>query len=274
MEDYSKYPYQRLLEYIDKKVQQRGADTDLVEYLLTMEHADSIEELVEIYNNTFKNLAILFFDSESLPYNWYDVRTWGYQKEFILTELNYCFNENLFKWFKKQIEPSKELVKKCIFNLRDNENRIEIDEELIKAIPDNDDNIEFYSIRNEYLNLLHNNIKNHDYKHCIKIMAGCGRIFDAYEVSYGESTGIVFDKLAEEYNHYLELKKKKEFERQRKAKEEKRKKIIAYIVSFVFLVIFFVLLDFILKKIGGIIGVIIIIGFLGAIPKLFLTGKF
>ena len=42
MAEYSKYPYQRLLEYIDKKVQQRGADTDLVEYLLTMEHADTI----------------------------------------------------------------------------------------------------------------------------------------------------------------------------------------------------------------------------------------
>lgn len=270
--DYSKYSYQRLLEYIDKKVQQREVDFDLVQYLLTMEHAKSIEELVEIYNNTFKKLAILFFDSEDLPYNWYDVRTWGYQKEFILTELNCCFNENLLKWFRKQDNPTKELINKCLVNLRDNINSIEIDKELIMAISKDENYSELASIRKTYFNCLHNYIKDRHYPHCLMLMAGNGRILDAYEMAFGESVGVEFDKLKEQYDKYLEQEQKKRIEEEIKAKEEKKKRMITLFIKLLIVIVASVIFYAILDLIGGLLGLIIIIGLLGNLPKI-LTGK-
>lgn len=237
--DYSKYSYQRLLEYIDKKVQQREVDFDLVQYLLTMEHAKSIEELVEIYNKTFRNLAILFYDSEDLPYNWYDVRTWGYQKEFILTELNCCFNENLLKWFRKQDNPTKELINKCLVNLRDNINLIEIGGEIIKSISDTDFQNSIAPIRNRFFSQLNGRIKKEDFLYCIKCLVGNGRIFDIYEIEKSEAVGVVFDGLAEQYKAEMEQEKKKEVIRLQQEKEmekirlqqEKRDKITNLIIA-------------------------------------------
>lgn len=256
--DYSKYSYQRLLEYIDKKVQQRGADIDLVQYLLTMEHAKSIEELVEIYNKTFRNLAILFYDSEDLPYNWYDVRTWGYQKDFILVELNCCFNENLLNWFKKQNGSTRELVNKCLVNLRNNNNLIEVEGEIIKSISDTDFQNGIAPIRNRFFSQLNDCISFEDYLCCVKYLVGNGRIFDIYEIEKSKAVGVVFDGLAEQYNAEMEQEKIKEENRlqQEKAKlrlqqekeeikrhQEKREKIINLIIAICFvLVLVFILI--------------------------------
>ena len=256
MAEYSKYPYQRLLEYIDKKVQQRGADTDLVEYLLTMEHADTIEELVEIYNNTFKNLAILFFDSESLPYNWYDVRTWGYQKEFILTELNCCFNENLLKWFKKQNNPTKELVNKCLVNLRYNDNLIEIGAEIIKSSSDTENQYNIMPIRNRFFSQLYGRIRLEDYLYCIKYLAGNGRIFDIYEIEKSKAVGVVFDGLAEQYKAEIEQEKKMEEIRLYQEKKSKKKKLIIAICFGLVLCFILILSPIAFLIIAGVIGVI------------------
>ena len=83
MTDYSKYPYSRMLQYIEKEVL-NWERKNHIDYILSMENAETMEKLIDIYNHVFQYLAILFFGTKKVPRDWYIVETWGYKNEYLL----------------------------------------------------------------------------------------------------------------------------------------------------------------------------------------------
>ena len=278
MSNYSMYPYGRLLTYIDNGCQRIGEERDFVQYLLTMDEVDSIEALVKRYDNIFKLLAVIFFGTNKLPYRWYVPETWGYNNEYLVDELNLCFNEKIWRWFNKQDSPTSELCKKCIANLRDGENYISMKNLFLKSYADNDaDIIQLIATQHRHYKLikkleLDSKLPKGQYIQSCKVLAWHGRVFDIVEKSLGKTIDVTYDDMAELYQKELELeaKRKKEIERNAKKEEEKRLKrsIIIGVLTIPIGLLFMIIIDEI-----GIFGIIIIIGFIGAIPKLFLTGK-
>ena len=61
MADYNNYMYKRMLSYIERRSKELNDDRDYIGYILSMEHAESIEKLIKMYNSCFKVLAYLFF---------------------------------------------------------------------------------------------------------------------------------------------------------------------------------------------------------------------
>lgn len=289
MQDYSKYPYKRLLEYIDTMCQKRGEERDFVNYLLAMNHAESIEKLMEMYDNLYKLLAVLFFGTNKLPRHWYHPETWGYDNTYLIEELNYCLNESVLKWHKRQEKPTNEQCLYCLVNLRESDNVIEVGEELYKSLsPEKhkEDKDILIIVRRHYLvrkeleiesRYGRKELKRNNYISFSQYLAAHGRIFDVAERSFAKKNGISYEGLAEQY--WKELESKNEFERILKEQEIKVKKLqekrrfYEMLKLLVILLPIMVVFFFVMVKMG-IFGTIIIIGIIGAIPKLLLTGKF
>ena len=278
MVDYSKFPYSGLLKYIDEGCKRIGEKRDFVQYAISMDEVESIEEMINRYNNLYKLLAVIFFGTNRLPNRWYVPETWGYNNEYLVDELNLCFNEKIWRWFNKQDSPTSELCKKCIANLRDGENYISMKNLFLKSYADNDaDIIQLIATQHRHYKLikkleLDSKLPKGQYIQSCKVLAWHGRVFDIVEKSLGKTIDVTYDDMAELYQKELELeaKRKKEIERNAKKEEEKRLKqsIIIGVLTIPIGLLFMIIIDEI-----GIFGIIIIIGFIGAIPKLFLTGK-
>ena len=278
MVDYSKFPYSGLLKYIDEGCKRIGEKRDFVQYAISMDEVESIEEMINRYNNLYKLLAVIFFGTNRLPNRWYVPETWGYNNEYLVDELNLCFNEKIWRWFNKQDSPTSELCKKCIANLRDGENYISMKNLFLKSYADNDaDIIQLIATQHRHYKLikkleLDSKLPKGQYIQSCKVLAWHGRVFDIVEKSLGKTIDVTYDDMAELYQKDLELdaKRKKEIERNAKKEEEKRLKqsIIIGVLTIPIGLLFMIIIDEI-----GIFGIIIIIGFIGAIPKLFLTGK-
>ena len=278
MVDYSKFPDSGLLKYIDEGCKRIGEKRDFVQYAISMDEVESIEEMINRYNNLYKLLAVIFFGTNRLPNRWYVPETWGYNNEYLVDELNLCFNEKIWRWFNKQDSPTSELCKKCIANLRDGENYISMKNLFLKSYADNDaDIIQLIATQHRHYKLikkleLDSKLPKGQYIQSCKVLAWHGRVFDIVEKSLGKTIDVTYDDMAELYQKELELeaKRKKEIERNAKKEEEKRLKqsIIIGVLTIPIGLLFMIIIDEI-----GIFGIIIIIGFIGAIPKLFLTGK-
>ncbi len=267
--DCSHNPYKHLFEYIENGCQKVDEKRDFVKYLHSMEQADSMEQLISIYNNIFKLLAVIFFGTNKMPRSWYQPKTWGHNKGDLVEELNCFLNENILKWFQRQDNATLELCNLCLSNLRDCENTVTIKDQLlqysgyvsslsriVKRHFSIRQKIELsYPYENEYKNLYITISKN---------LAGHGRIFDVAEVAFGEEYGISYDGLAEEYKKEVEEEKKRE-ERLRiiKVRENRGKKIENIVILLICISLFFALAYFLLKY--GIIGLIILIGLPGAL---------
>lgn len=274
MIDYNKYPYGRLLMYIDEGCKRIGEKRDFVQYAISMDEVESIEEMINRYNNLYKLLAVIFFGTNKLPASWYNPRTWGYNHEYLVDELNLCLNKSILNWLKRQKDPTTEMCRICVANLRNNEKYISIGNDFLKELFDKDESLNYLLInQNNHYNLLksiqkvglyNRNLKETFFQYA-KLLAGNGRIFDILEISICEENGIAYDKLAEQYKKEAELKKKKE--------EEERKERIWNIVIFGLMMIPLAIIFIIIVGEINVLAIIIIIGLIGAIPKLFLTGK-
>lgn len=275
MSDFSQYPYQRLLTYIENECQQQGEERDFINYLLSMEHAESIEHLIKIYDNIYKLLAVLFFRTKKLPNEWYKPETWGYSNEYLIEELNYCLNDNILKWFNSQNSKTKELCFKCISNLRESKNTSAIEGILYKELTHYIDDVNkeilyfrsrHYTLRKELERYCPNKtVRMNDYIYCSSYLAGHGRIFDIAEIKFAKERNITYEGLAEQYWKKVDL----ENTRKKAELNEKRMKMALIVI---FIVPLLILLIYVLNEIGF-LGIIIIIGFIGLLPKILLTGK-
>lgn len=66
MTDYRKYSCNRMLQYIEK----RSAELEVnnhIDYILSMENENSIEDIIKIYNHAYQFLAILFLELKKYP---------------------------------------------------------------------------------------------------------------------------------------------------------------------------------------------------------------
>ena len=274
MIDFNNYPCGGLLKYIDEGCKRIGEERDFVQYAISMDEVESIEEMVKHYNNIYKLLAVIFFGTNKLPTNWYNPKTWGYNHEYLVDELNLCLNKSILSWLKRQENPTTEICRMCIANLRNNEKYISVENDFLKEYFDKDNsmstllnaqNYHYYLIRIiQKEGWRYKNLKE-GFVQYAKFLAGNGRFFDIVEISICEDNDIAYDKLAEQYKKEVELEKKK-------AKEE-RKERIWNITIYGLMLIPLAIIFMVLASEINVFAIIIIIGLIGAIPKLFLTGK-
>ena len=235
MKDYCNHPYRKLLSYIEEGCQRLKEERDFVGYLLSMERAKSIEELIKRYNAIYKLLAALILQSYNLPENWYNTKSLGIGNAYLFDDLNRFFNDHLLRLFKMIAQPTNEERLSFIVNLRDCDNT---QDTLIQMLEDS--NTDF---RGEYgfviakipvCSQLRKKIEQNyhlygegstmtEYRDCYKVLAAHHRIFDIAETLFWKEYGLDSDGLIAEY--IKDLKEQKEKANQRKIEAEKEKKI-------------------------------------------------
>lgn len=276
MSDYSKYSYRRLLDFLvlENKYDKEGVD--YAEYLLTMNDALTIEDILAIYNKVFEKIAYYVF-CHSLPDYWFITDSWG-NKTYLVYELNKCLNENINRMYESLESPTKEDCISCIVNLRECENKTETQNNIflhkqfegIHGLDIIDLREKSYTIRRKIRELLFPSKEEFfelrdEYVEIMDEINSLGFQYTIEDKKFEEIRGIDVNKL---------VKKKREEERRNEEieRKEKKAKIWNLILGGLILIPLFILFIMIFSKIS-IIGIIIIIGFLGAIPKIFLTGK-
>lgn len=276
MSDFIKYSYRKLLDFlvIENKYDKEGLD--YAEYLLTMNSASSIDDMLNIYNKVFVKISYYVF-CHSIPKNWFITDSWG-NKTYLVYELNKCLNENINRMYESLDFPTKEDCISCIINLRECDNKTMIQNNIflhkhfegLHGLDIIDLREKSYTIRRKIRALLFP-CKEEYFElrdEYVEIMDEINRLGFQYTIEdkkFEEIRGIDVNKL---------VKKKREVERKNEEIEKKEKKVKIWnlILGGLILIPLFILFIVIFSKIS-IIGIIIIIGFLGAIPKIFLTGK-
>ena len=229
MTDYSQYPYGRMLSYIERRCKELGDDKNYIEYILSMEHAESIERLIKMYGSCYKVLAYLFFGSKKLPHAWYITEIWGYNNGWLIDELSYCLNENILKWYKSQQNVTDEHALKCIANLRYAKNAIAVQNEILKSSnPHVSSGIRhfthvrsnFYNIRNKIEKGYCTSWEKNYWISYLRYLAFYGHILDVAEMAFCRSLKIKYDNLIEEYKIEKAEALKRAEERKKKQQEE------------------------------------------------------
>ncbi len=272
MADYSNYPYGRMLKYIESQSIQRRKDSHL-NYILSMEKAESMAKLIEIYNHTFQYMAILFFGTQRVPDAWYDLKTWGNNKEYLLEELNYFLNENILHWFERLDNPTNEDSLSAISNLRQAKNTDDIESKLLNlSNPKAYNGVKILIYNRRRLHLLRERSELltkpyfiNQYLSCAKYLAAHGYLFDIIEISIGEDYNISYDNLKEQFQEEI---KAQEAEKRAEKKKATLRTVCFTLFCLILLTIFFIISSYI----GG-MGLIIIIGWIGMLPKILLKGK-
>ena len=220
-----------MFSFIESRCHELGDEKDYINYILSMDRAKSIEDLIKIYNNGYKILAYLFFRSNKLDNNWYITETWGYKNGWLIDELSYCLNENILNWYKRQENISDEIALKCIVNLRYASNTGNVEKEILShSNPQADGGITNLSrIRNNHFKLRkkisvgsNKCWEKEDYISSCRYLAAHGRIFDIAETKSAKKMGIPFDNLVAEYKIEKEEEKRRIKEQLQRLEEERR----------------------------------------------------
>ena len=271
--------YSSLLTYIENGCLQINEERDFVTYLKSMEQAESIEEMIGIFDNIYKLLAVIIFNSKNLSQYWYIYEFWAKSEISIVEKLFDFLNENILKWLEKQEKPTKEQCKKCLVNLREGRNTLIIQNEIL-AIAGEKVSIEgririenrnaLFSIRKKIDNL--NRFKEEekynalmkDYKRLSCILADNGHVYDIIECLFAKQHDIDYESLLVQYKEEQNrLKEIAEVEQKKKEKEERKRKI-GIIIWILLSIIVIIGLMYLFSKIG-IFGIILIIGISGAL---------
>lgn len=268
-----------MLQYIEKRCIELGWN-NRIDYVFSMEKAESMEKLIDKYNHVFQYLAILFFGTRKVPRGWYEPKSWGYKKEYLLEELNYYLNENILKWYKRLENPTNKQALSAISNLREAKNTVAIERELLSLSTPNAYNgvdtliknrEKLYELREKLGGYSNQSLVKSEYISRSQYLAAHEYIFDIIEISLGKDYDISYDNLIPQFKKYVETREKELEEERIQIKKEKKDKIYRIIIFGVMIVpIAFVML--LLLDSIGLFGIIIIIGFIGLIPKIFLTG--
>lgn len=280
MTDYSQHPYKNLLDHIESGCQQINESRDFVEYLLSMEQAESIDELTKILNNVIKLLAVIFYGRKILPNDWYLYDCWGRVPANHVRELFNFYNDNILLWYKRQENPTIEQCTSCIVNLRHSSNTTIIQDEILELAGDNKaENIDFkINVRDGHyetrIKIDKAGLYSHNYLKIYKsrsmILGNCGHIFDSIEIAFGKKYDLNYDNLIADFKNIVEQEQKEEEER---LKKERSALIVGLIIGIPTFLVALYIIFLIFDAIGGFFGLIVIIGLFGLIPKVILTGK-
>ena len=274
MTDLTKDKYAELLQHISNGCNEIGEKRDYVSFLLSMNKAKSISDLITIYDSIYKLLSRFVWKSEQ-PSSWFIYKAWDNLEKGYVEKLKCFLNENILKWFYAHGNASPENLKLCIANLRESQNKSDIRSNLLKDVPQDDckELINLSLIINQHdelqtkIELDYSFIRekwNSRYKYLTKTLAGNGRIFDVNEVICCERLGINIETLR---NEYLEnLKKRKIIEEQIKITEkENAKKDKIFRVICILIMIPVLIFIFWLSTKVSLLTLIILIGLPGAL---------
>lgn len=269
MTKYNNYSFKRLLDFLVLEDKYDKEGVDYAEYLLTMNKASSLDDMLTIYNKVFEKIAYYVF-CRSLPNYWFITDSWGY-KTYLVYELNKCLNENIFRMYESLESPTKDDCISCIVNLRECENKTKIQNNIflhkqfddIHGLDIIDLREKSYSIRKKIRGLLSQSKEEYlemkdQYVEIMGELQTLGYKYTIEDKKFEEIRGIKVKEL-------LKLKREKE-------RKKKKERIWNFILEGLFLIPIVIILAVTFSEINF-FEIIIIIGFLGAIPKIFLTGK-
>ena len=251
-------PLSALLDYIEKGCQQINEKRNFVDYLLSMEKASSLDELINKFNNVFKLLCNINFKDKRTPKDWYFYKHWT-NRNYV--EILLCYlNENILSLYKRQGDYSKKQFNKFLINLRNCKNRKIIEQEIL--------NISHKKYNSRLYNLINNKSELH------KIRGGYfkyeSKHLDYYTTLVGND--YILDEIDTQINQIYGYDQEYLMENYIFTEKEKRKKAIKGIANIILAFIVLAPIFYLFIKIGF-FGLIIIIGFLGLVPKILLTGK-
>lgn len=267
MADYSEYYIKDLLEAIKEGCQKIGEKRDFEKYLLSMEQAESVERLIEIYDNIYK-LLFVFTYGNTFPHDWYIPENGGYYKPHLVELLNRYFNDNIERLSKKYkyipdveltfyIANLRECINAGIVQSKMMERSIKADKFPFKTLGnacktqyDARKGIEtMYRLSSKYGSAI--NI----YKKFSALLAIKGRIFDVSEIAFAKDHDIDYEASIVQYKEDEE-RRKKEIAEQKLAKErqiseikekEKKKALINILIAIPVIILLFYILSFICK---------------------------
>lgn len=130
MTDYSD-KYRRLLDFLQSGYSGDPKEKNYVKYLLSMEFAPSIDEMITIYNNVFRIIPYYIWGKDYKKKQWKIPEYWS-GKTYLITELNTCLDENILRWYEKIEEPTKDMCISCLVNLRPCKVLEEIQDKIIR----------------------------------------------------------------------------------------------------------------------------------------------
>lgn len=292
MADYGDYPF-RLIDFLKIKYDKEGRD--YVEYLLTMYKATSIDDMITVYDKMLEKISYYVF-CRSTPRHWFITDSWG-NKKYLANELNKCLNDNIKRWYVSLETPTKEDCVSCIVNIRESDNKKPIQNAIfshkqfecingsdIIALRDKS-----YMVRRETRSMYPGNkayFELEDEDEYDEKMNEYFEQVDKYNEIMNELKSLgykytIVEKKIEEMailNVEDRVKKKEEWlkekeERVKIEKKNKREARIFNIILVVLSIILFIFIAYLIKKIG-LLGIIIAIGLIGAIPKFILRGRF
>ncbi len=250
--DDSQYPHKRLLQYIKEECEQRNERRDYLQYLLSMEDADSIEKMISIYNDFILFFADIQPEKRNVSPKWYMYLGWLRQKRNIISDLDAFLNDCILKWVSRQEECTYDQYIHSLTNLREGINATKIENEILQksGITKNRDIVTLLSRKAEQNQLrlkIENGSKNQElirrYKNLSYFLAEYGRLFDIAEIELGREHGIFLKNLGEKYKKNLAKEKELIADREKEIKNDNIKKIAIAIVIILFAIPILILLS-------------------------------
>ena len=229
MYDHRVHKYSQLLAYIEHGCKRMKEERDYKGFLLSIERAVSLRELISIYNEVFKFLAVSILGNYKLPNEWYNTVSLGIGNSWLFHDLSEYFNDNVLRVFRAYKNPPIQYCKYCLANLREGSNSYLVQDEIIKTIR-NDDVKEIISARARQYNL-RKEIESYGSSHRMNyldqyigasaVLAHYSRHFDIAETLFGQKYGIKYEELTERYERDLKEAEEKKKEQMRKLAMEK-----------------------------------------------------
>ena len=260
--DDSQYPHKRLLQYIKEECEQRNERRDYLQYLLSMEDADSIEKMISIYNDFILFFADIQPEKRNVSPKWYMYLGWLRQKRNIISDLDAFLNDCILKWVSRQEECTYDQYIHSLTNLREGINATKIENEILQksGITKNRDIIILIGKRAEQNQLrlkIESGSKNQEligrYEELSYYIAGHGRLFDIAEIELGRDNGIFLNDLGEIYKKNLAKEKELIAAREKEMKNEKRQTVAIAILVILFAIPISIFLVSFLSKVLGLL---------------------
>lgn len=124
MSKYQSYSCYKLLELFDSWYEHDTDRLNYAQYLLTMQNAQSIKDMIEIYNKVLWKFILRYngIGKEDLvSETWYDINTLSIDTREYWRSLDVFLNENILRLFNSQ-DYTDELAVECFINLRETSN--------------------------------------------------------------------------------------------------------------------------------------------------------
>lgn len=255
-EDYSKYSYSRVLDFLQDAYLCNSDNINYAKYLLNMNEQSTIEALIKIYDKVMRALPDFVYGKNYVPDYWYFYELWPGPKVNLHEDIHNCLNVNILRIYLAQENPSDEFAYKCLANLRLGPNTDEIHRTIISTQGSLDSLVveQISNTRKGVNDIRHesfnygagsNGMKllEEKYVNCRKYLSQYGYIASIIEKTFEYKKGV----------YYAE------------SSEDKRNKIIGLIIVIIVLALLLVLIMYIADNL---LGIILFVGACFALPKL------